>query len=105
MKDLGLAKPSWEDCVYLLHFSVTTNLDYFLKAKLLNNILKGMFDLWLHLRPSSTADALSIQNSLEKAEKPPLPFLCCMNRIVILDGNYMTQITPKHAAIYTYPFN
>lgn len=108
MEDRGLAKPSWEDCVYLLRFPVTTNLDYFLKAKLLNNIFKSLFDLRLHLRPTSTADALSIQNSLEKTGKPPLPslpFLCCENRVVILDGNYMTQITPKHAAVYTYPFN
>lgn len=42
---LGLAKPSWEGCVYLLHFAVTTNLDYFLKAKLHDNIFKSLFDL------------------------------------------------------------
>lgn len=66
-----------------------------------------MFDLWLHLRPTvaTTADALTIQEALEKAEKPPLPLLWCLNRTVIPDGNYMRQITPKHAAVYAYPFN
>lgn len=38
------------------------------------------------------ADALAIQKPSEKAEKPPLLLFWYLNKIVILDGNYIQKL-------------
>lgn len=112
VKDLGLPKPSQEGCVYLLCFAMTTNQDYFLKGKVPDNIFKHLFNLQLHLRPvvATTADALTIQKPLEKAQKPPLYHCCGACSMSSGQGSnarwyYMTQITPKPATVCAYPFS
>lgn len=84
----------------MLHFAVTTNPDYVPKVECTENLFRSLFDLRLHL--GSTVAPTAPQEPLEK---PPLPVFWFLKRTVILDGDYMMEITTNHAAACAYPFN
>lgn len=85
----------------MVHFATTASPDYALKVEFTDSVFKSLFDLRLHFR-STTADALALQEPLGK---PPLPLVWFLKRTVILDGDYMIEITPNRAAVCASPFN